>query len=119
MTGSWPGAKSRHRCATGSTAWTRTVTAYWKPTKSRVCGHGWDAALAAAGVMAGAVVECGATRLPGSARSTATATGGSRVRRSPNRLERMFDRLDANGDDVITEDELNAMTGRMRGGRGR
>ena len=47
--------------------------------------------------------------------------GDGRITREeiPEQARGMFDRVDANGDDVITEDELNAMTGRMRGGRGR
>ena len=31
----------------------------------------------------------------------------------------MFDRVDGNRDGVITEEELNAMAGQMRGGGGR
>ena len=91
MTVSWLAVKFPNRCVTGSTGWTRTVTAYWKRTRSRACRRGWDRA--AVGVVA-AVVLVGvagaarrATRSPGSARSTPTATGGSRVRRSPNRPE--------------------------------
>ena len=48
------------------------------------------------------------------------ADGDGRITReeAPERAAGMFDRVDANGDNVITEDELNAMADRMRG-RGR
>ena len=47
--------------------------------------------------------------------------GDGRITReeTPPRAGGMFDRVDANGDDVITEDELSAMAERMRAGRGR
>ena len=47
--------------------------------------------------------------------------GDGRITREeiPEQAGGLFARVDANRDDVITEDELNAMTGRVRGRRGR
>jgi len=44
------------------------------------------------------------------------ADGDGRITRevAPAQAAGMFDRVDANGDNVITEDELNAMADRMR-----
>ena len=47
------------------------------------------------------------------------ANGDGRITREeiPDQAGGMFDRVDANSDDVITQDELNAMASRMRGRR--
>lgn len=49
------------------------------------------------------------------------ANGDGRITREeiPDQAEGMFDRVDTDGDGVITEAELNAMAGQMRGGRRR